>query len=122
MMKLLFSFLFSLLLLTCCFSNDLRPNTYSIIQLELSVNDNKEANVYVLKVEFDGKDIRLLPADITGNRGKTYLKLPPGNYTLKWWTSTNELNAYQTFSQTITLRPTDYWFSIQIFGQEFQSD
>ncbi len=57
----------------------------SAVRIEIEVMDDvSKENGHVLSVAFAGQNIPLKPVDPTGRRGSTFLRLPPGNYSLQW--------------------------------------
>ncbi len=93
-----------------------------LIKVQIEIYDEPElGGNKVLSVSFDGRQIPLKPADISGFRGGAGLEAPPGTYDLVWEVSLGTGDTWPRTAkrqQKVRISLQDSWVQISIQGQQ----
>ncbi len=105
-------------------NTSLDPLFSRLISLEIRVVDTSPSTLEgsVTEVTLDHQKLFIKPPDPTGDRGRSYFRLNPGKYVIRWKVQLSQENWPKTeeYKQEIILKKTDLWRYITIHGKKIE--
>ena len=100
--------------------HNLHPNFSRPIHIEIEIQDDPTSSQgRIVEVKFAEQELFLKPIDANGNRGRVYLQVRPGTYTMRWIVENEKQHWPRTvrYEKTITIDKTMVYKHILIKGK-----